>query len=162
MDALPQSECDLPVRSGVGRRRRIIRGPANPIRLLSLSGLSLGEELRSASLLPLPLASGDSLATTSVQTYINRRVPIRYQGRTLALQNAVRDGAAIAPLLTLGAAVSRFGADKVPLITPFLLLALGYAFLHLSFRFAERAPVSYLEEVERFWEKPEPNQEETR
>jgi hypothetical protein len=133
--------------------------PANPIRLLSVSGLSLGEELRTASLLALPLGFGVSLATTSVQTYINRRVPIRYQGRTFALQNAVRDGAAIAPLLALGAAASRFGADKVLLVSPFLLLALGYALLRLSFRFAERAPASYLEEVESFWEKPE--QEET-
>jgi hypothetical protein len=130
--------------------------PANPIRLLSLSGLSLGEELRTASLLALPLAFGVSLTTTSVQTYINRRVPIRYQGRTFALQTAVRDGAAIAPLLTLGAAASRFGADKVLLVSPFLLLMLGYALLHLSFRFAERAPASYLEEVESFWEEPEP------
>lgn len=135
--------------------------PANPIRLLSLSGLSLGKELRTASLLALPLAFGVSLATTSVQTYINRRVPIRYQGRTFALQSAVRDGAAIAPLLALGAAASRFGTDRVLLVSPFLLLALGYALLQLSFRFAERAPPSYLEATESFWEEPEAKQEET-
>lgn len=135
--------------------------PANPIRVLSVSGLDLGEELRTASLLALPLGFGVSLATTSVQTYINRRVPIRYQGRTFALQNAVRDGAAIAPLLALGAAASQFGADKVLLVSPFLLLMLGYALLRLSFRFAERAPASYLEEVESFWEEPEAKQEDT-
>jgi MFS family permease len=135
--------------------------PANPIRLISVSGLSLGEELRSASLLALPLGFGVSLATTSVQTYINRRVPIRYQGRTLALQSAVGNGAAVAPLLVLGATASWFGTDKVLLVSPFLLLMLGSALLHLSFRFAAWAPPSYLEEVESFWEEPEPNQEET-
>jgi hypothetical protein len=68
-------------------------------------------------------------------------------------------GAAIAPLLILGAAASRFGADKVLLVSPFLLLMLGATLLHLSLRFAAWAPPSYLEEVESFWE--EPQQEET-
>ncbi len=124
----------------------------NPIRLSSVTGLSLGEKVRTASLLALPLAFGASLATTSVQTYINRRVPIRYQGRTFALQSAVRNGAAIIPLLTLGAAASQFGVDRVLLVSPFVLLVLGYALLQASLRFGEPAAASRLGTADSFWE----------
>ncbi len=129
--------------------------PVNPIRLLGLLGIDLGEKLRTASLLSLPLAFGVSLATTSVQTYINRRVPIRYQGRTFAVQSSLRNGAAIVPLLTLGAAASLVGSEKVLLASPFLLLLVGYALVQTSFRFAKRAPPAYLEAAESFWEEPE-------
>ena len=131
--------------------------PVNPIRLLGLLGLDLGEKLRTASLLALPLAYGASLATTSVQTYINRRVPISLQGRTFAVQGALTSGAAIIPLLALGGAASQFGAEKVLLVSPFILLALGYTLVQLSFRLASRAPVSYLAVFESFWEEAEPS-----
>ena len=129
--------------------------PVNPIRLVGLLGIDLGEKLRTASLLSLPLAFGVSLAATSVQTYINRRVPLRYQGRTFAVQSSLRSGAAIVPLLTLGAAASLFGSEKVLLASPFLLLLVGYALVQTSFRFAKRAPPGYLEAAESFWEEPE-------
>ena len=129
--------------------------PVNPIRVLEVSGLDLGEKLRTASLLALPLAFGVSLATTSVQTYLNRRVPIPYQGRMFAVQSSLRNGAAIVPLLSLGAAAGQFGADKVLLASPLVLLVVGYALVQMSFRFAKRAPPSYLEVVESFWEEPE-------
>lgn len=136
--------------------------PVNPIRLLELSGISLGQKLRTASLLALPLAFGVSLATTSVQTYINRRVPIPLQGRTFAIQSSLRNGTAIVPLLALGAAASQFGAEKVLLASPFLLLVLGYVLVQMSFRFSERAPPMFLEAVESFWEEPELRQAATK
>ena len=135
--------------------------PVNPIRLVQLTGISLGEKLRTASLLALPLAFGVSLATTSVQTYINRRVPIPLQGRTFAVQSTLRNGGAIVPLLTLGAAASQFGAERVLLASPFLLLLVGYVLVQMSFRFSERAPPMFLEAVESFWEEPELKQDAT-
>lgn len=127
--------------------------PGNPLRLLGLIGLDLTEKLRTASILALPLAFGVALATTSVQTYINRRVPLVYQGRTFALQSSLRSGVAIVALLTLGAAASGLGVEKVLLISPFLVLALGYVLVRLSFRFTRRAPPSYLEVFQSFWEE---------
>ena len=126
--------------------------PANPLRLLELIGLDLTEKLRTASILALPLAFGVALATTSVQTYVNRRVPLVYQGRTFALQSSLRSGVAIIALLTLGAAASGLGVEKVLLVSPFLVLSLGYVLVRLSFRFARRDPPSYLEVFQSFWE----------
>lgn len=129
--------------------------PVNPVRLLELAGAGIGEKLRTASLLALPLAFGVSLAATSVQTYINRRVPLSLQGRTFAIQSALANGVAIVPLLALGVAATRFGTDRVLLVSPFLVLVLGYLLVRVSFRFASREAPSYLEVVETFWEEPE-------
>ncbi len=128
--------------------------PINPVRLVDLAGLSLNERLRTAALLAAPLAFGVSLTSAAVQTYINRRVPLMYQGRTFALQSAVRNGSAILPLLVLGAAASQFGVREVLLVTPLLLLVTGYGLMTLSFRFAGLAAPSGLRVMESFWEEP--------
>lgn len=125
--------------------------PVNPLRLLSFAGVT--ERLRTASLLMLPLSFGVSLAAASAQTYINRRVPLLFQGRVFAMQSALRNGAAIIPLVALGAAASRFGADRVLIVSPLVLIVLGYVLIQVSFRFANRAPPSYLEVVSSFWEE---------
>lgn len=127
----------------------------NPIRLLEVVGLRLAPELRTAAFLAMPLAFGVSLTAISVQVYINRRVPIGYQGRVFAMQGVVRSGASVVPLLTLGAAASRFGAEQVLLVSPALLLVLGYGLVYTSFRFAGLAPPSGLRVMETFWEEPE-------
>ncbi len=127
----------------------------NPMRLLGRFGLDLGRPLRTAGFLAVPLAFGVSLTATSVQTYINRRVPLAYQGRTFAMQSALRNGSAIFPLLLLGLAASQFGVESVLLVSPLLLLATAYALIALSFRFSGLAPHSRLEVMESFWDEPE-------
>src|SRR5262249_22004068 len=98
----------------------------NPIRITEPLGI-ISERERTAGLLALPLAFGVSLTVASVQTYINRRVPLAYQGRTFAMQSALRNGAAIIPLLSFGSLASIFGTRAVLLLSPLALLALGYA-----------------------------------
>ena len=127
--------------------------PVNPLRLLGFAGVTTGEALRTASVLTLPLSFGVALAAASAQTYINRRVPLLFQGRVFAMQSALRNGSAIIPLIALGAAASRFGADRVLIISPLVLIVLGYVLIQASFRFANRAPPSYLEVVSSFWEE---------
>ena len=128
--------------------------PVNPLRLLGFAGVTTGEALRTASVLTLPLSFGVALAAASAQTYVNRRVPLLFQGRVFAMQSALRNGSAIIPLVALGAAASRFGADRVLIISPLVLIVLGYVLIQASFRFANRAPPSYLEVVSSFWEEP--------
>jgi MFS family permease len=135
--------------------------PFNPLRIINLFGAPLSEELRTAALLALPLGFGVSLTTTSVQTYINRRVPLEYQGRAFALQSTTKNAVAIIPLLTLGAAAAAFGVQQVLLVSPFVLLGLAYGLVQLSYWFAGAAPPSRLEVVSSFWEpdadiEPEP------
>ncbi len=137
----------------VGDVARVV-DPVNPMHAVSLLGLDINERVRAAGLLAVPLSFGVSLTATSVQTYINRRVPIAYQGRTFAMQSALRNGSAIAPLLTLGAVAAQFGVEAVLLISPLLLIATAYALVTLSFRFSGLAPHSTLQVMESFWEEP--------
>jgi MFS family permease len=128
--------------------------PVNPIRITEPLGI-ISERVRTAGLLALPLALGVSVTITAVQTYINRRVPLAYQGRTFAMQSALRNGAAILPLLTLGSLAAILGTEVVLLFSPIVLLGLGYALVYYSFRYAGRVQPSAMEVVGTFWEEPE-------
>jgi hypothetical protein len=127
----------------------------NPVGLVGWLGLDLSEELRATALLAIPIAFGVALTATTVQTYINRRVPLTYQGRTFAMQSTLRNATAIIPLLVLGAAASEFGVETVLLISPLFLLVLGYGLVAASFRYSGVAPHSTLRVMESFWEEPE-------
>jgi hypothetical protein len=140
---------------GIVGRVSVIVDPINPLRVVGLVGIDLGERLRTAAFMAVPLAFGVSLTATSVQTYINRRVPESYQGRTFATQNWLKNGSAIIPLLVLGAAATLFGVDRVLLISPLILLALAYTLIFVSIRIAGLAPPSRLQVLESFWEEPE-------
>jgi MFS family permease len=126
----------------------------NPLRLLSLTDLDVNRNLRTASLLAIPLGFGFSLTATSVQIYINRRVPLSHQGRTFALQSSLKNGVAILPLATLGAAAEVFGVEAVLLASPLVLLALAVGLIQLSRYFGDHAPRGRLEELGSYWEEP--------
>jgi Na+/melibiose symporter-like transporter len=128
--------------------------PVNPLRLTGVLGLDLNERLRTAGLIAIPLAFGVSLTATSVQTYINRRVPLAFQGRTFAMQSWLRNGSAIVPLLTLGALATEFGVEDVLLFSPLALLAVGYSLVFLSFGLSSLAPPAQLGVLETFWYEP--------
>jgi MFS family permease len=126
----------------------------NFVRLVEFTGLDLSRKLRTAALLAMPLAFGVSLTAACVQTYINRQVPLYLQGRTFALQGAVRNGSAILPLLAMGAIASEVGAEAVLLASPFLLIIVGYGLVFVSFRLSGVKAPSRLEVVGSFWEEP--------
>ncbi len=127
--------------------------PINPLRALDLFGVNLGERLRTAALLALPLGYGLALSKISVQTYINRRVPIAYQSRAFALQNALKHGFTIVPLLVLGVAATKFGVEVVLIASPFLLFALACGLVYLSFHVAGQTPASGLDVLSTFWQE---------
>lgn len=126
----------------------------NPTRLTQLAGAELSQEVRTAGLIAVLLGFGVSLTTTSVQTYINRRVPLAYQGRAFALQGTLKNGAAILPLIALGGAATAFGVEPVLVVSPIVLLALAYALVAVSFHFSRIAPARRLEVLSSFWEEP--------
>ncbi|MDP9238398.1 MAG: MFS transporter [Chloroflexota bacterium] len=125
--------------------------PVNPLRVTGLLGLHLSRELRTAGMLALPLGFGLSITTTSVHTYINRRVPLSYQGRAFALQSSLKNGAAIVPLLTLGAAARVFGVANVLIVSPLVLLAIAFLLVRVSFAFSPMAPHQQLNVLSSFW-----------
>ena len=138
----------------VRRDLQALTDPVNPLRLVSIIGIDMGGPLRTASFLVLPLGFGMALTTMSVQTYINRRVPLTYQGRAFALQSTLKNGSSIIPLLTLGAAASLLGVDVVLIFSPFLLLGVAVSLVRLSEHFGGKEPASRLEVLSSFWEEP--------
>ena len=99
----------------------------------------------------MPLGFGVSMTTIAVQTYINRRVPYRLQGRAFALQSTLKNGAAILPLLTLGAVASVVGVSAVLVFSPLALLVVGAAMVRVSERFGGHTSASELEAFDSFW-----------
>ncbi len=128
--------------------------PVNPFRLLGVVGLELSGPLRTASFLVMPLGFGVAATAMSVQTFINRRVPLAHQGRMFALQSTVKNGVTIIPLVTLGMAASVAGVDTVLLASPALLVTLAFLLVFLSEHFSGHAPASRLEVLESFWRDP--------
>ena len=149
--ALTLTSVSLMLLGFVGASLVVLIDPINPLRALSYLGIHLGPSLRTAGFLAMPLGFGVSLTTTSVQTYINRRVPLRLQGRAFALQSTLKNAAAIIPLLTLGALASVVGVSAVLVVSPLVLLAVGAAMVRLSEHFGGHARVSRLEALQSFW-----------
>jgi MFS family permease len=127
----------------------------NPLGLLSFADLEVNQKLRTAALLAVPLGFGLSLTATSVQTYINRRVPLSHQGRTFAMQSSLKNGVAILPLATLGAAAGSFGVQNILLASPLVLLGLAVGLIQLSRYFGDHAPRGRLEELASYWDVTE-------
>jgi hypothetical protein len=128
--------------------------PVNPLHALSQAGLDLELRLRTAALFALPMGFGLAMTSTSVQTYINRRVPLANQGRTFALQSTLKNGVAIIPLTTLGAAAASFGVAGVLVASPFVLLALAVGLLQANRYFAGSEETGPLVELSTYWEEP--------
>lgn len=129
-----------------------IIGPVSLLRVVEPFGVRLSDELRTAAMLAVPLGFGLTTATTAVQTYINRRVPLAYQGRAFALQSTIKNGVAVVPLLTLGATAARFGVAEVLVVSPVVLVALAFALVRLSFAFAGQPASSRgLDVLATFW-----------
>jgi MFS family permease len=126
--------------------------PVNPFRTIEALGVHIGAPLRTAAALALPLGFGVSLTAMSVQTYINRRVPLSRQGRTFALQSTLKNAAAIGPLMVLGAIASVVGVNNVLIVSPLLLVGLALALVRLSERFGGHAPATRMEVLASFWQ----------
>lgn len=132
----------------------VVVDPVNPFRLLGVAGLELGGPLRTASFLVMPLGFGVAATAMSVQTFINRRVPLSRQGRMFALQSTVKNGVTIIPLITMGVAASVAGVDTVLIASPLLLVGLAFLLVVMSERFSGHARPGPLEVFESFWRDP--------
>jgi hypothetical protein len=78
-------------------------------------------------------------------------VPLAYQGRAFALQSTLKNGTAIAPLLTLGAAAAYFSVEAILIVSPLVLLGLAVMLVQLSIALGGQAPTSRLDVLASFW-----------
>ena len=125
----------------------------NPLNLIELFGVDIGDELATAGFLAMFVGFGLSLVVTSVQTYLNRRVPLGYQGRAFALQTTLKNGASIVPLLLLGAIASAVGVQGVLIISPLILLAVAASLVRLSAAMGGQSPPRSLDVIASFWDR---------
>lgn len=131
----------------------------NPIRLLGAVGVDLGKNVRTASFIALFVGFGLALTGGAVSVYINRRVPIAYQGRAFAIQGALKNGMAVMPLLILGAIASVLSLQLVVFLIPGFLVLTTYGLITASARLRGHSIPSRAEVHTSFW-KEEPGHAE--
>lgn len=119
----------------VGRDIAAVVDPLNPLRLGELIGLGLSSDVRTAAWLSVPLGLGTGLTGNAVKTYVNRRVPFAFQGRTFAAESVLQSGIAIVPLLAVSALASLVGVSTVLVLTPLGIYGLVLFLISLSRRF---------------------------
>ncbi len=131
-----------------------ILAPVSALSLMDIVGVDLGDEIQAAGTISLFAGFATSLTAISVQTYINRRVPVLQQGRTFGLQNVLTDAAALVPLLALGGIAVQVGIEPILLVAPWVVLIGAYLLILLASHFAGREAPTGLEVVSTFWEEP--------
>ena len=119
----------------VGRDIAAVIDPLNPIRLGEFIGLGLSSSVRTAAWLSVPLGLGTGLTTNAVRTYINRRVPLTFQGRTFAAESVLQSAIAIIPLMAVSALASVVGVSTVLVLTPLAIYGLILLLISFSRRF---------------------------
>lgn len=127
--------------------------PINIVRLVALFGVSLSRKMETAGFLAIWLGFGLALTQISVQAYINRRVPLSYQGRTFALQSMLKNGVTIGPLLTLGAIATVVGVQAVLIVAPFALLLGAISLVQLSYRFRGEVSPGRFDVLASYWDE---------
>ncbi len=137
----------------VGRGISAVVDPLNPIRLGEYIGLSLNPNVRTAAWLSVPVGLGSGLTSNAVKIYINRRVPIMYQGRTFAAQSVLQSGIAIVPLLTASAIASVVGVSTVLVLTPIAIYGLILLLISFSRRFGGEPVTPRGLVFSTFWEE---------
>ncbi len=128
--------------------------PVSALRLLSVFGVDPGDEVQAAGTIALFAGFATSLTALSVQTYINRSVPVLQQGRTFGLQNVLADTAALIPLLALGGIAVRTGVEPILLVAPWIVLIGAYLLIIVASRTAGREAPTGSEVLSTFWEEP--------
>jgi hypothetical protein len=130
-----------------------ILAPISPLRVLELFGIELSDLVLAASFVSLFTGFAASLAAISVQTYINRRVPMLQQGRTFGLQTILANSVALLPMLFFGAMATATSIEAVLLWAPWIMLLTMGALLLLANRFAPGETPQGWAVVSSFWEE---------
>jgi MFS family permease len=117
--------------------------------------VDLGEKTTLAMFIAFPLGVGAGLTDNSVKTFLNRRVPVTYQGRTFATRNLTESALTIPPLLGVSALAVWLGISAVLFIMPVVFYIVILALLRAS------SALSHEEEpveggvLKTYWEQPE-------
>jgi MFS family permease len=132
-----------------------VLAPFSPLNLLKIFDVELSDETLAASFMTIFTGFAINLGGVSVQTYINRRVPVLQQGRTFALQAVLGSAAALVPLLLAGAIAELVSINAILVVAPWVVLLGVYALLYIANRLSGREAPKGREVLKSFWEEPE-------
>jgi len=131
--------------------------PINPFHWLNelIDRVNINEKTELAMLLSFPVGMGAGLTDNSVKTYLNRRVPVAYQGRTFATRNLTESALTIPPLLAVSALAVWLGISAVLFIMPVVFYIVVMALLRVSVGLGgeELAPGTGV--AKTYWDAPE-------
>lgn len=127
--------------------------PFNPFHWVNqVFPFNVNERTEIAMLVSLPVGVGAGLTDNSVKTYLNRRVPIAYQGRTFAMRNLTQSALTIPPLLAVSAVAQVLGISVVLFVMPVVLYSVSVALLRVSAALGDDPDPTHRGVLETFWE----------
>ena len=132
-----------------------ILAPISPMNLLRVFGLDLSDEILAASFVSIFTGFAVSMSSVSVQTYVNRRVPMVLQGRVFGLQSVLANAAALIPMLTLGFLAEATSIKAILFFAPWAVLIGVYLLLVLASRWTKTEPMTRDQVLDSFWHEPE-------
>jgi MFS family permease len=132
-----------------------ILGPVSPMNALRLVGLQPSDRLLAASFISMFTGFAVSMSSVSVQTYVNRRVPMMHQGRVFGLQSVLANAAALIPMVLIGVLVDLTSIRTVLFFAPWVVLIGVYRLLFFTSRWVGEEPMSRGQVLDSFWREPE-------
>jgi MFS family permease len=112
----------------------------SPLRVVEVARVSLPETVLAAGLIAVPFNFGSTAASSSVQAWLNRYVPLERQGRTFGMQEVIEQALTITALLSLGAIGTLIGTQFVFLVAPLVVITVGVWFIRYSYRASGTEP----------------------
>ena len=125
----------------------------NPVHwLVELFNLDMSENIQLAVFFSFPAGFGMGFVDNSVKTFLNRRVPIRDQGRAFAIRNLSESALTIVPLLVVSAIANVTGVSAIFVVMPLVFYLVVTGLLQASVRLGSQIPPEGRGTLKTFWE----------
>ncbi|MCC6791068.1 MAG: MFS transporter [Thermomicrobiales bacterium] len=116
--------------------------PLSPLRLLEPFGLHLSDRVLGAGVLAIPTNLGSSLASMSVQVFINRTIATEHQGSVFGLQDVVKNALNVVAVIAVGVFALVIPIEYVLLATPAVVIILVLRLISVTGRHETGRPMS--------------------
>jgi MFS family permease len=133
----------------------------NPLRLLTVFGLTFSTLVLAAGMIAVPANFGSTSSGQAVQTYINRNVPVQQQGGIFGLNSVQNNALNLVTIMGLGIVAEIVGPQLVFLVAPLVIgMAMAW-FLRYSYLSEGKAAPTLAERREFFTVDPDAPDAET-
>jgi MFS family permease len=129
--------------------------PWSPLRILSVAGIHLNNLILAAGMIAILVEFAQAGAATSVQTYVNRRVPLGVQGSTFGVQGVLTNGLGFTGTLAVGALATAFGTRAIFILVPPLLTLTLIWLIRASYRHGDEPVPTARQALAELWSEPD-------